>query len=261
MLPTNQTQPARAAGPLVRASGLGVERGGRFIVRDIDLTVSEGEVVTLLGPNGGGKTTTLRAILQIVKPTLGTVERRPGLRVGYVPQRLAIDWTLPLSVKRLMTLTGSQPRERIEAALAETGVAHLVDRPVQALSGGEFQRVLIARAILNRPQLLVLDEPVQGVDFAGEIALYELIGTIRDKLGCGILLVSHDLHLVMARTDRVICINTHVCCAGAPRDVARDPAYTALFGPRAAEVVAVYRHEHDHVHDEAHGPLHDHGGH
>lgn len=251
--------------PLVQARGLGVSRGGSWLVRDIDLTIHRGEIVTIIGPNGGGKTTTLRAILKILKPTAGTVERAPGLRIGYVPQRLAIDWTLPLTVRRLMNLTRSHSRQKISEALSQTGVPHLEDRSVQALSGGEFQRVLIARAILDEPDLLVLDEPVQGVDFAGEVALYELIGEIRARLGCGVLLVSHDLHIVMARTDRVVCINTHVCCAGQPQEVAASEAYVSLFGPRAADVVAIYRHEHDHVHDEAdahghHHHAHSHGG-
>ncbi len=229
-------------------------------MRDIDFEVRRGEIVTLIGPNGGGKTTTLRALLRIVKPSEGAVERRPGLRIGYVPQRLSIDWTLPLTVARLMNLTSRHSRATDRGRARRDGRARPRRPAVQALSGGEFQRVLIARAILDGPDLLVLDEPVQGVDFQGEVALYELIGEIRGRLGCGILLVSHDLHIVMARTDRVICINTHVCCAGAPQEVTRDPAYTNLFGPRAADIVAVYRHEHDHVHDEAdaHPPHHRH---
>lgn len=249
--------------PLVQVTGLGIRHGDHWAVRDVDLAIRPREIVTLIGPNGGGKTTILRAILRILKPTVGRIERRPGLRIGYVPQKLAIDWTLPLTVRRLMSLTSRHSRERIAAALSETGVPGLIDRPVQALSGGEFQRVLIARATLDAPDLLVLDEPVQGVDFAGEVALYELIGEIRDRLGCGILLVSHDLHIVMAQTDRVVCINTHVCCAGAPQEVTTSRAYRDLFGPRASEVVAIYRHRHDHVHDPADSaqPGHDHADH
>ncbi|WP_304504340.1 zinc ABC transporter ATP-binding protein ZnuC [Afifella sp. IM 167] len=234
---------------LVEAGGLGVRRGGRWLVRGIDLAVRRGEIVTLIGPNGGGKSTSAKALLGIVKPDEGEVRRKPGLTVGYVPQRLAIDWTMPLTVSRFMSLTNSFGRQEIAAALAETGVAHLARAPLQGLSGGEFQRVLIARAIATRPDLLVLDEPVQGVDFTGEVAVYRLIGEIRERLSCGILLISHDLHLVMAETDRVVCLNGHVCCSGSPELVAASESYRRLFGPRAAETLAVYRHHHGHSHD------------
>ncbi|WP_084174544.1 zinc ABC transporter ATP-binding protein ZnuC [Afifella pfennigii] len=241
------TADARQA--LAEATGLGIRRGDRWLVRGVDLSVARGEIVTLIGPNGGGKTTSAKAILGIVKPDEGEVRRKPGLAVGYVPQRLAIDWTMPLTVKRFMTLTGRTPDEEMRQALAATGVAHLADAALQSLSGGEFQRVLIARAIVRRPDLLVLDEPVQGVDFAGEIALYRLIGEIRERLSCGVLLISHDLHLVMAETDRVVCLNGHVCCSGSPELVAASESYRQLFGPRAAEALAVYRHHHAHAHD------------
>src|SRR5690606_10326683 len=180
------------AAPLVEARGLGVERGGRWLVRGVDLTIRPGEIVTLIGPNGSGKSTTVKALLGILAVSAGSVTRRPGLSIGYLPQRLAIDWTMPLTVKRLMTLTGRHPAAAVEAALAQVGIDHLAAAPVQQLSGGEFQRALLARAIIRRPDLLVLDEPVQGVDFAGEIALYELIHGIRQRLGCGILMISHD---------------------------------------------------------------------
>jgi zinc transport system ATP-binding protein len=223
-----------------------VRGGGRWLVHDIDLDVRRREIVTLIGPNGGGKTTVLRALLGLIAADAGTVERAAGLAVGYVPQRLDIDAVLPLAVARLMTLTAPRRRDEIARALAETGVEEVIDQPVQELSGGEFQRVLLARALLGRPDLLVLDEPVQGVDFAGEAALYELIGGLRRRFGCGILLVSHDLHVVMAATDRVLCLNHHICCTGAPREVAEHAEYRRLFGARAVEAYALYHHTHDH---------------
>ena len=179
--------------------------------------------------------------------------------MGYVPQRFVVDWTLPLTVGRLMTLTGNHSRSDVDAALAEVGIGHLIDNAVQTLSGGELQRALLARALVRKPDLLVLDEPVQGVDFSGEIALYGLIRDIRDRLDCGVLLISHDLHIVMAETDTVVCLNGHVCCSGTPKVVAEDPEYRKLFGPKAAEAFAVYRHEHDHTHDHDGSvvPLHD----
>lgn len=242
-----------AAEPLIRAAGLGIERGGRWLIHDVDLTVSSGEIVTLIGPNGGGKTTVLRALLGLIDPDAGEVWRRPKLTVGYLPQRVQIDTTLPLTVARLMTTTRRHPRRDVVAALAQTGVDRHLDHPVQSLSGGELQRVLLARALLGRPDLLVLDEPVQGVDYAGEATLYELIANIRDHFACGVLLVSHDLHVVMAATDRVICLNHHVCCTGAPQEVTQDVEYRRLFGPRAVEAYALYQHAHDHDHDLAGG--------
>lgn len=233
---------------LIRAEGLGIRRGGRWLIRGIDLQVGRGEIVSLIGPNGGGKSTTAKALLGIHAPDEGRIRRMAGLRIGYVPQRLAIDWTMPLSVRRLMTLTGRFQAGAVDAALDSVGIRHLDRAEVQTLSGGEFQRAMLARALIRTPDLLVLDEPVQGVDFGGEIALYELIATIRDRLNCGILLISHDLHVVMGRTDRVLCLNGHLCCSGTPQLVATNPEYHRLFGPRAAEALGVYRHHHDHAH-------------
>lgn len=239
---------AEARDILVGLDDLGVRRGGRWLVRGVTFDIRRGEIVTLIGPNGSGKSTTARAVVGVLRPDEGTVARAAGVSVGYVPQRLAIDRTLPLTVSRLMTLTATHTPAEIAAALEEVGIGHLAKAQVQSLSGGEFQRALLARAMLRRPDLLVLDEPVQGVDYTGEAALYELIGAIRDRTGCGILLISHDLHVVMAATDTVICLNGHVCCRGTPQAVAVDPKYRQLFGQRAAGALAVYSHSHDHTH-------------
>jgi len=234
--------------PLVRATGLGVVRGGHWLIRGVDLVVRRGEIVTLIGPNGSGKSTVAKSILDVIRADEGGVERAAGLRIGYVPQRLSIDRTLPLTVERLLRLTERHTATEVGRALAEVGIERLSAAQVQTLSGGEFQRALLARALIRRPDLLVLDEPVQGVDFAGEISLYELIRSIRDRLGCGILLISHDLHLVMRETDTVVCLNGHVCCSGSPRSVVANPEYVRLFGPRGVEALAVYQHDHDHAH-------------
>lgn len=234
--------------PLLELRGAGVYRSGRWLIRGVDLAVNPGEIVTLIGPNGSGKTTAAKTAIGLVRPEEGTIARAPGLTIGYVPQRLAIDWTLPLTVSRLMTLAARPDRAAVESALEAVGIARLADAQVQNLSGGEFQRVLLARAMIGKPDLLVLDEPVQGVDFSGAMALYDLIKKIRDETGCGILLISHDLHFVMAGTDTVICLNRHVCCTGTPERVAKSPEYVELFGPRAIESLAVYHHHHDHTH-------------
>jgi zinc transport system ATP-binding protein len=233
---------------VVSVRGAGVKRGDRWLVEGIDLSIRRGEIVTLIGPNGSGKSTTAKMVTGVLKPDTGTVEHAPRLTIGYVPQKLDIDWTLPLTVRRLMTLTGRHPKDEVMASLEAVGIAHLANDEVQHLSGGEFQRALLARAMIRRPDLLVLDEPVQGVDFSGEVALYELIGRIRDETRCGVLLISHDLHVVMAATDTVICLNGHICCHGSPDSVARSPEYLELFGARAAATLAIYQHHHDHTH-------------
>jgi zinc transport system ATP-binding protein len=235
------------APPLLTLSNAGIARAGRWLVRGVDLAIDPGEIVTLIGPNGSGKSTTAKLALGVLKPDEGHATRRPNLRVGYVPQRISIDWTLPLTVDRFMRLTTRLSSDEVSAALDDTGIAHLGRSQVRTLSGGEFQRALLARAIARKPHLLVLDEPVQGVDFSGEIALYRLIARIRNDIGCGILLISHDLHVVMASTDRVICLNGHVCCTGTPSAVLSSAEYRTLFGERTAGL-AVYQHDHDHVH-------------
>ncbi len=233
---------------LAELKDAGVHSNGKWLVRGVSFDISMGEIVTLIGPNGSGKSTTAKMLLGVLKPDEGSVNFHGSPTIGYVPQKLSLDWTLPLSVERLMGLTGNSAKLDIDNALARTGVPHLKYSNVQQLSGGEFQRVLLARAIARKPDLLVLDEPVQGVDVGGEIALHKLISTIRDELNCGILLISHDLHFVMAATDKVICLNGHVCCQGPPRVVSEHEEYRQLFGNRAAGTLAVYDHDHDHEH-------------
>ncbi|KEQ08118.1 ATP-binding cassette domain-containing protein [Pseudorhizobium pelagicum] len=232
---------------LVELRQAGIRRSGRWLVRGVDLSIGRGEILTLIGPNGAGKSTTAKLVTGVLRADEGTVQRAEDLRIGYVPQKLSIDWTMPLTVRRLMRLTGRLADDDLTDALSATGIAHLVEAEVRHLSGGEFQRALLARAIARKPDLLVLDEPVQGVDFAGETALYDLIRDIRKTTGCGILLISHDLHMVMAGTDTVICLNGHVCCRGTPEAVSRSEDYQRLFGGNARGL-AVYSHRHDHTH-------------
>lgn len=249
----NKNLPHEYDSVLIDGRQMGVFRG-KWLIRHVDLRVARGEIVTLIGPNGSGKSTCVKAVLGLIDLNEGHVSGTDKIRVGYVPQSLKFDHSLPLTVCRLMTLTAHHGKKEVKSVLDDVGIGPLIDTPVHALSGGEFQRALLARAILRQPDLLVLDEPVQGVDFSGEIALYELIKDIRNRLNCGILLVSHDLHIVMAETDRVICLSTHVCCSGTPVAVADNPEYQRLFGPRATESLAIYQHHHDHAHD-AHGDI------
>jgi len=243
---------AEGGNALLEVRGVTVTRAGRDLIHGVHLRVAPGEIVTLIGPNGAGKTTLVRVALGIVRPSAGAVWRRPGLRVGYAPQRLHIDPTLPLTVRRFLTLSPAARRGLVRPILEEVGALHLESSMLTDLSGGEFQRVLMARAMVGDPQLLILDEPVQGVDVAGQVELYDLIAQIRRNHGCGVLLISHDLHLVMSATDRVVCLNHHVCCTGRPASVVRDPAYLELFGPRTAAGLAVYPHAagHDHRHGD-----------
>ena len=234
---------------LVKLNNAGFKQNNKWLVEGVSFKVEKGKIVTLIGPNGSGKSTTAKIALGIYKNIEGKVEKYTN-KIGYVPQKISIDWTLPLRVYDFMLLTEDIKDEAIDEALTLTGVTHLKNKNLGNLSGGEFQRVLIARAISKKPELLVLDEPVQGVDYTGEIALYELIKKISDTLNCGILLISHDLHTVMTATDHVVCLNGHVCCSGTPMDVARNNEYKTLFGEQASQILTVYEHKHDHVHSD-----------
>ena len=223
-------------------------KNGKWLVKGVNLNITKGKIVTLIGPNGSGKTTTAKIALGLYKNIEGTVERLTN-KISYVPQKVSIDWTLPVRVIDFMVLTQDLQDQEINDALNLTGVEHLKNNNLRELSGGEFQRVLLARAIAKKPDLLVLDEPVQGVDFTGEVELYALIKKISETLQCGILLISHDLHVVMSATDYVVCLNGHVCCSGTPVAVAQNKEYKELFGEKSSQLLSLYEHEHDHVHD------------
>ncbi len=240
--------------PLLKATNLKISYGDKLILDKVDLEIFPKEVVTIIGPNGAGKTTLLRLVLGLLKTDSGEITQKPKLKIGYVPQKISVDPTLPLTVRRFLALGGTLEKGRVQAILSEVGISGLADNPIQSVSGGEMQRILLARALLRDPDLLVLDEPAQGVDVTGQAELYDLITKIRNSRGCGVLLVSHDLHMVMSATDRVICLNGHVCCAGHPETVSADPEYVALFGRKVAETLAVYHHRHDH-HHTAHGEV------
>ena len=236
---------------LVQAKHLSVSLGGAEVLHGVDLALSPGEIVTVVGPNGSGKSTLLRSIIGAVPLSHGSITLKPGLRVGYVPQKLHIDPTLPMTVARFLSLPKSASNSDTDMALERAGVSKLKNRQMARLSGGQFQRVLLARALLSKPELLILDEATQGLDQSGSATFYAQIESIRTELGCAVLMVSHELHVVMAASDRVICLNGHVCCEGAPEHVASAPEYRALFGTGTQGALALYRHEHNHSHDHA----------
>lgn len=239
----------REANITLELSNVDLFLGARQLLQQISFQLRSGEILTVIGPNGAGKTTLVRVALGLLAPSSGQVFREQGLRIGYMPQRLQIDPTFPLTVKRFLAMTGPRQPEQVLALLNEVGADQVYESPLQNLSGGELQRVLLARALMRNPDLLVLDEPVQGVDVHGQMELYQLIANIRDQRQCAILMVSHDLHLVMAATDRVLCLNRHICCSGTPEAVTNDPAYLELFGPQAVKHLAIYSHDSGHRHD------------
>ena len=233
---------------LVKLENAGVHRSSKWLVRGISFEINQGQIVTLIGPNGSGKTTTAKMILNILNADEGLVTGNAN-KMAYVPQKISIDWTMPLRVIDFMKLTSNLNNTQVNESLTMTGVDKLLYNQINSLSGGEFQRVLIARAIAKKPDLLVLDEPVQGVDFNGEIALYNLIKENSISLNCGILLISHDMHFVMSTTNHVICLNGHICCSGTPGSVVKNPEYIKLFGEHNSETLSYYQHNHDHSHN------------
>lgn len=246
---------------LIETKSLTLAYNGQTVLRDVNFTIAKGEIVTIVGPNGSGKSSLLRALIGALTPASGQVTRAPAMRIGYVPQKLQIDATLPMTAQRFLNLPRKQNAKDIAVALSQAGVQDLANRQMTGLSGGQFQRVLLARALLGSPDILILDEPTQGLDQPGAAAFYRQIEDLRTDLGIAILMVSHDLHVVMAASDRVLCLNGHVCCEGTPQVVAEAPAYRALFGSGTHGALALYRHEHHHSHDHDHGHDHAHEAH
>lgn len=235
------------ATPLIRLSDVSLSFNNNSVLNNINLSLNASEIITVIGPNGAGKSSLVNLVTGLQAPTQGTIVRKKHLRIGYMPQKLTIDPQLPLSTQRFLSLCGKP--DQLDRAIQRLNIECLLATPVQKLSGGEMQRVLLARALMRNPELLVLDEPAQGVDVSGQAELYHLLGELRNELGCGVMMVSHDLHLVMAQTDQVLCLNKHVCCHGEPESVSQHPEYLHLFGKQAAQDIAIYTHNHDHQHD------------
>lgn len=242
------TEPAT----LIETHDLSVHHGKTLALDAVNMRVAEGEIVTIVGPNGSGKTTLLKALIGALSPSHGSVSRHASLRIGYMPQKLMIDPTLPITVNRFLSLDGPRSRIGIAAALYQAGATGLEARQMANLSGGQMQRVLLAQALRKDPNLLILDEPTAGLDQPGAAQLYRHIEALRKDRGCAVLMVSHELHVVMSASDRVICLNGHICCHGAPGVVASAPEYQKLFGSGTGGALALYRHEHDHHHHHDH---------
>lgn len=240
---------------LVTLNNVSVIFGEKHVLDNVSFSLFRNQITTLIGPNGAGKSTLVKTVVGLTSPSLGHVKRQPQLKIGYVPQQLKLNANLPLKVDRFLALTAGTTSASIADALAMVGTSSLLHANMHTLSGGEMQRILLANAVLKKPDLLVLDEPVQGVDVSGQLALYDLIATLKDTLQCGILMVSHDLHLVMAKTDEVICLQHHICCSGEPDAISSHPKYIALFGARERELLALYHHHHNHQHDLSGHPI------
>ncbi|QIW16378.1 zinc ABC transporter ATP-binding protein ZnuC [Pasteurellaceae bacterium RH1A] len=234
---------------LVSLEGIQVEFDGQTALQNINLTLYPNSITTIVGPNGGGKSTLLKVLLKLLKPSQGKVTHRKGLKIGYVPQKLHLDPSMPMTVVKFLSLKPKVKPAAIDEALSLFSIVHLRQNSMQKLSGGELQRVLLARAILDKPQLLVLDEPMQGVDITGQTELYQLLNRTRSWLNCAILMVSHDLNIVMANTDEVLCVNKHICCAGTPETITNEPSFIHFFGDQFAQNVAFYSHRHNHHHN------------
>ena len=244
---------------LISADGVVFSHGGQKVLQGVSIALKPAEIVTIVGPNGSGKSTLLRILIGALKPQKGTISRQDGLRIGYVPQKLHIDPTLPITVNRFLNLPQKVDAQAVDEALRTAGVSGCGAKQMSQLSGGQFQRVLLARAILSKPDILMLDEPTQGLDQPGSASFYQQIDAVRRELGCAVLMISHELHVVMSASDRVICLNGHICCEGTPDVVSVAPAYRELFGTGTGGALALYRHEHDHHHGHDHD--HDHHDH
>ncbi|MCV2894924.1 metal ABC transporter ATP-binding protein [Lentibacter sp. XHP0401] len=235
---------------LIEARGLSKSFGSEVVLHDVNLAIERGEIVTIVGPNGSGKSTLLRMFAGVLKPSNGELKQEAGLKIGYVPQKLELEASLPMTVRRFLDVPRRVSEAAADRALERVAIAPLKQRSLTGLSGGQMQRVLLARALIVEPDILMLDEPTQGLDQQGQADFYRLIEELRAEIGCAVLMVSHELHVVMSASDRVICLNGHICCEGTPEIVRNAPEYRRLFGTGTQGALALYRHEHDHVHDE-----------
>ena len=230
---------------LINVKNLCVGYGKKKVLQNVNLSLSKNEIVTIVGPNGSGKTTLFKSIIGSTPISSGKVLIRPNLKIGYVPQALNIDRSLPLTVERFLSLENRRHRRDALSAQQVLDSNDLLFKQISTLSAGQLQRVLLARALVNKPDVLLLDEATQGLDQPGSAAFYRKIEEIRNTTGCAILMISHDLHVVMSASNRVICLNGHICCQGEPQSVASSPEYKAMFGSNVDGTLALYQHNHN----------------
>ena len=242
---------------LISAKNISLRYDNRLILDDVSLDLTKNDFITIIGPNGAGKSTLLKTLIGLITPDQGQVTRQDGLKIGYIPQKLQVEASLPITTQSFICLNKKNTND-INAIADELGIIPLLKKPVQTLSGGEWQRALLARALMDNPDAIILDEPAQNLDLTGQMHFYKMLDRLHQDRGLAILMVSHDLHLVMASTRQVVCLYHHICCSGAPQAVTQDPEFINLFGNEMASMMAVYHHQHDHSHDHDHDHDHDH---
>lgn len=237
---------------LIHAKNLSVIHDGKAILDRVNLTISERDFITIVGPNGSGKSMFLKCLIGVKKASSGSVEKQKDIQIAYAPQDFVAENTFPINVKKFLSINNKLSTEEINSVATETNISDLLNRQVHSLSGGERQRVLLGRALAKKPNLLILDEPAQNLDINGQHAFYALIEKIYQSSNISILMVSHELHLVMACSNKVVCLYHHICCSGTPLSVVRDPEFVKIFGTEMANRMAIYHHDHDHTHDHTH---------
>ena len=232
----------KTSNALISATNVSVLKNQKSILKNIDIKINKNDFITIIGPNGAGKTMLLKCLMGFYKPNFGEIQKKDKLKIGYMPQSINIINTMPMMVKNFITVRKKYDDISFKQVISEVDISQLVNKQLSVLSGGEMQRVLLARSLLNNPDLLVLDEPAQNLDISGQLSFYKLIQEIYFKRNISILMVSHDLHLVMVSTKKVLCLSNHICCSGKPQQVAKDPEFISMFGKDMANMMAVYQH-------------------
>lgn len=235
--------------PIAYLKSISLSLNNQQILKNINLELKKGEITTLIGPNGGGKTSIARILIGILKASSGEVFISKNAKIGYMPQKLEIEKTIPLRVIDFLNLSATaEAMARLEAMAKKLLIENILEKSIHKISGGELQKALLVKTLINNPDILVLDEPTQYMDIAAQAEFYQVIEEIREQKNCAILIISHDLHIVMQKTNQVVCINRHICCEGSPESINNHPEYLSLFGKDRIDNITIYSHHHDHKH-------------